>query len=117
METTFEQGSLRAAIAPLRDGARARQQRDTLVDGEYFTHLLYFRPWVWKFQVVQKSHEHLLFKVVSANGKPPREELDEIAGRSRLAMGEDCRVDFEFCDELPALPSGKFRYTISEVAA
>ena len=94
-----------------------RRSDQTLVDGEYFTHLLYFRPWVWKFQVVQKSHAHLLFKVVSANGKPPPEELEEIAGRSRLAMGKDCHVDFEFCDELPVLPSGKFRYTISEVAA
>jgi phenylacetate-CoA ligase len=94
-----------------------RRSDQTLVDGEYFTHLLYFRPWVGKFQIVQKSHAHLLFKLVSANGKPPKEELDEIAGRSRLAMGKDCRVDFEFCDELPALPSGKFRYTISEVAA
>jgi len=94
-----------------------RRRDQTLVDGEYFTHLLYFRPWVWKFQVVQKSHAHLLFKVVSTNGKPPKGELDEIAGRSRLAMGDDCRVDFEFCDELRALPSGKFRYTISEVAA
>ena len=64
-----------------------------------------------------ESHAHLLFKVVSVNGKPPTEELEEIAGRSRLAMGKDCHVDFEFCEELPALPSGKFRYTISEVAA
>jgi phenylacetate-CoA ligase len=94
-----------------------RRSDRTLVDGEYFTHLLYFRPWVRKFQVVQKSHTHLLFKVVSANGPPPKQELDDIAGRSRLAMGNDCRVDFEFCDELPALPSGKFRYTISELAA
>jgi phenylacetate-CoA ligase len=94
-----------------------RRSDRTLVDGEYFTHLLYFRSWVRRFQVVQKSHAHLLFKVVSTNGKPCKEELDEIAGRSRLAMGNDCRVDFEFCDELPALPSGKFRYTISEVAA
>jgi phenylacetate-CoA ligase len=94
-----------------------RRSDQTLVDGEYFTHLLYFRPWVWKFQVVQKSHAHLLFKVVSTNGRPSKQELDDIAGRSRLAMGNDCRVDFEFCDELRALPSGKFRYTISEVAA
>jgi phenylacetate-CoA ligase len=94
-----------------------RRSDQTLVDGEYFTHLLYYRPWVSKFQVVQKSHAHLLFKVVSVNGKPPSEELEDIAGRSRLAMGKDCHVDFEFCDELPALPSGKFRYTISEVAA
>jgi phenylacetate-CoA ligase len=94
-----------------------RRRDRTLVDGEYFTHLLYFRPWVRQFQVVQKSHAHLLFKVVSMNGKPSEDELDEIANRSQLAMGKDCRVEFEFCEELPALPSGKFRYTISEIAA
>jgi phenylacetate-CoA ligase len=38
-----------------------RRNDETLVDGEYFTHLLYFRPWVWKFQVVQKSYTHILF--------------------------------------------------------
>jgi phenylacetate-CoA ligase len=92
-----------------------RRRDRTLVDGEYFTHLLYFRPWVWKFQVVQKSYNNILFRLVSTNGKPPGEELDEIAARSRLAMGEDCKIEFEFCDELPPLRSGKFRYTISEV--
>jgi len=92
-----------------------RRSDQTLVDGEYFTHLLYFRPWVWKFQLVQKSFNHILFRLVSTNGKPAREELDEIAARARLAMGDDCNVEFEFCDELPPLRSGKFRYTISEV--
>lgn len=94
-----------------------RRSDQTLVDGEYFTHLLYFRPWVWKFQVVQKSYTEILFRVVSTNGKPSKDELHEIASRSRLAMGDNCNVDFEFCDDLPPLRSGKFRYTISEVAA
>ena len=94
-----------------------RTRNQTLIDGEYFTHLLYFKPWVLKFQVVQKDYEHLLFKVVSANGKPAKLELDEVAERSRLAMGSACRVDFEFVEDLPVTPSGKFRYTISEVTA
>ena len=94
-----------------------RTRDETLVDGEYFTHLLYFRGWVREFQVVQKSREHVVFKIVNANGKPPRHELDEIAARSRVVMGQDCKVDFEFVRELPCLPSGKFRYTISEVNA
>ena len=94
-----------------------RRSDQTLVDGEYFTHLLYFRPWIWKFQVVQKTYDSILFKLVSTNGKPPREELEEIAARSRLAMGDDCKVEFELCDELPPLRSGKFRYTMSEVCA
>src|SRR2546422_765159 len=52
------------------DVFRTRDQ--TLVDGEYFTHLLYFRSWVWKFQVVQKTHAHIVFKVAGANGEPAR---------------------------------------------
>jgi phenylacetate-coenzyme A ligase PaaK-like adenylate-forming protein len=94
-----------------------RTSDQTLIDGEYFTHLLYFRPWVWKFQVVQKAHAHVLFKVVRVNGEPPRSELEEIAAKARLAMGTDCRIDFEFVEELSPHPSGKYRYTISEVPA
>jgi phenylacetate-coenzyme A ligase PaaK-like adenylate-forming protein len=94
-----------------------RRSDQTLVDGEYFTHLLYFRPWVWKFQVVQRSYTDILFRVVSTNGRPPKDELQEIVSRSRLAMGNNCNVEFEFCEDLPPLRSGKFRYTISEVCA
>jgi phenylacetate-CoA ligase len=94
---------------------RTRDQK--VVDGEYFTHLLYLRPWVAKFQVVQKAHEHIVFKVVRANGAPAQAELDEIAAKSRLVMGTDCRIEFEFPDELPPHPAGKYRYTISEVSA
>jgi phenylacetate-CoA ligase len=94
-----------------------RRSDQTLVDGEYFTHLMYFRPWVWKFQVVQKSHTELLFKIVLAGRKPSKAELEEIASRSCRAMGDDCKVDFEFPEDIPPLASGKFRYTISEVAA
>ena len=94
-----------------------RTRDETRVDGEYFTHLLYFRPWVRKFQVVQKAREHVLFKCVRANGGPARSELEDIAAKARLVMGADCRVDFEFPGDLPPHPSGKYRYTISEVSA
>ena len=68
------------------DAFRTRDRR--LVDGEYFTHLLYFRPWVSKFQVIQKAHEHILFKIVKANGGPTKVELDDIATKSRLVMSK-----------------------------
>jgi phenylacetate-CoA ligase len=94
-----------------------RTRNGTLVDGEYFTHLLYFRPWVRKFQVVQKNRNHVLFKILKPAQPPPKTELSEIGERTRLAMGQDCSVDFEFVEELPPHPSGKYRYTISEVTA
>jgi phenylacetate-CoA ligase len=97
------------------DVFRTREQK--LVDGEYFTHLLYFRTWVGKFQVVQKAHAHILFKIVKANGGPTKAELEDIAARSRLVMGHDCRIEFEFPGDLPPHAAGKYRYTISEVSA
>jgi len=93
-----------------------RTSNQTLIDGEYFTHLLYFRPWVRQFQVIQKEHEHVVFKFVASNGPPPVTELNDITARSRVVMGAACKIDFEFVPSLPPSPSGKFRYTISEVA-
>jgi phenylacetate-CoA ligase len=97
------------------DVFRTRDQM--LIDGEYFTHLLYFRPWVRKFQVVQKAYGHIVFKVVRSNGEPAKSELEDIAAKARLVMGLGCRVDFEFANDLPPHSSGKYRYTISEVSA
>jgi phenylacetate-CoA ligase len=94
-----------------------RTRMETMVDAQYFIHLLYFRPWVWKFQVVQRSYEQVLFKVVGPHPRPQGCELADIAAKARLAMGPDCQVDFEFLPDLPPHPSGKFRYTISEVRA
>jgi phenylacetate-CoA ligase len=92
-----------------------RKRDSTLVDGEYFTHLLYFRPWVCKFQVIQRDYEDILFKVVRSDGDFPKTDLDEIAAKARVVMGPNCRVNFEFPAQLPPHPSGKYRYTISEV--
>jgi len=72
---------------------------------------------VWKFQVVQKAPEHVQFRIIKTGADPRPSELAEITAKSRLVMGPDCRVEFEFPAELPPLASGKYRYTISEVMA
>jgi phenylacetate-CoA ligase len=86
-----------------------------LVDGEYFTHLMYFRPWVNKFQVVQKSPNLIQFKVVKTGAGAKPDELDEITDKVKVLMGADCNVAFDFVDDIPPTASGKYRYTISEV--
>jgi phenylacetate-CoA ligase len=87
----------------------------TLVDGEYFTHLLYFQPWVWKFQVVQRSHASVLFRIQRSGERYDPEELAEIRRKTQVVMGEECLVDFEFVDDIESSSSGKYRYTMSEV--
>ncbi len=87
----------------------------TLIDGEYFTHLLYFRDWVKKFQVIQEDYQSVVYKIVrtSVDGKP--EECTEIIQKTRKLMGESCKVRFDFIDDIPPGNSGKYRYTISKV--
>lgn len=92
----------------LRDG--------TLIDGEYFTHLMYFRDWVRKFQVVQKEYDNVVFRVeLNQPFEPTKTELMEIATGTRAVMGASCHVNFEFPEEIPPACSGKFRFTMSEM--
>lgn len=80
-----------------------------IVDGEYFTHLFYFKP-VKKFQVIQKSLDKMVIKVVLEGEL----DKDEIEFACRKVMG-DIEIEWEELDEIPPTSSGKFRFTISEV--
>jgi phenylacetate-CoA ligase len=86
-----------------------------LIDGEYFTHLLYFKDWIRKFQVIQKSYSLIVFRIVLSDTNFEKCELGVIAEKAKLVIGNDCEIDFEFVDEIPASGSGKFRYTICEI--
>lgn len=87
----------------------------TIVDGEYLTHLMYFREWLREFQVVQKREDWIVFRFVLEGTEVPPDDWEEICSGVRKLFGADCRIDLEILDEIPALPSGKYRYTISEV--
>ena len=86
----------------------------TVIDGEYFTHLLYFRDWVSRFQVIQRDHESILVRIVPCADRPVDAER-EIVNGVLAVMGSHCRVEFEYCDQIEVSASGKYRYTISEV--
>ena len=86
----------------------------THVDGAYFFPMLWLRDWVRKFQIVQADYERVVFRV-ALQGAYRTDELEEIVCQTRLVMGEECQVDFEFVDEIAPSPSGKFRFMISEV--
>jgi len=98
-----------------RTGDVFRTQDGTLIDGEYFTHMLYFRTWVGKFQVIQKSYSSILFKIKLTEQRYVKEELDDITDKTRAVMGKACQVDFEFVADIPNISSGKYRYTMSGV--
>ncbi len=84
------------------------------VDGGWFTQLMFFKDFVERFQVVQREPGAVVFRLVTLRD-PSRAELDEIVAGARAAMGQGCKVTFEVVDEIPPSPSGKYRYTISEL--
>jgi phenylacetate-CoA ligase len=87
----------------------------TLVHASFFTVLLFFKDWISNFQVIQKSPSNILFKIVRSEAKYREDDLKEIIMKTKLAMGADCEVEFEFVDAIEPSVSGKHRYVISDV--
>lgn len=85
------------------------------VHGGYLVGLLYHANWVAQIQVVQKALDHVVYRLVKANDAYTQHDLDEIKHNAQMALGSDCRIEFEFVDEIPLTSSGKLRYLISEV--
>jgi len=71
-------------------------------------------PSIKQFQVIQKSLDLILVRLVRA-GEIPQTVLDTLTQTIHTAFGEDIEVRFEFPDEIPVQPSGKHRYAISEL--
>ena len=92
-----------------RDGA--------FVEPGYFESMLYFRDWVRRFQVVQKSYNCVVFRIAKSGSEYESTELDEISARTKLVMGTDCEVTYEFVDEISASASGKYRTAVCEIEA
>jgi phenylacetate-CoA ligase len=86
-----------------------------LVHPGYFGSLLYWRDWIAKYQVIQKSHSHVVFRIVRSGSYHQQGELNEITKKTKAVMGNDCEVSFEFVDDIVPSPSGKYRHIISEV--
>ena len=86
----------------------------TLVHGEYFTHLFYFRDWVQEFQVLQTDMEAISV-YFAAHRPPPKEDIADITEKIRFVMGDGCRINWEQVEHVPRTPQGKLLFTRSLV--
>ncbi|ODS35023.1 hypothetical protein BEH94_03715 [Candidatus Altiarchaeales archaeon WOR_SM1_SCG] len=89
-------------------------KKGTAIYGSYFRHALFGIEWVKKYQIVQKDYNYILYRVVKF-GDVKKIELEKISKFVKKIMGDDCKVEFEFVDEIEPLKSGKYLYTMSEV--
>ncbi len=95
-----------------------RNKDGHLIDGEYFTHLIYFKDYIKKFQFIQEKEDNIIVKLVLDNKESfvkNKEDFDEITDKIKLVMGKDTKVEYNLVDEILPTKSGKYRYTISNV--
>lgn len=88
-----------------------------VVPAEYFIHVLGVvsnRGAVRKFQVRQRAVDDVLVLVVVTDTYTAA-DTEEIKRMVRRGMEADCTVTVQRVDAIPPLPSGKYRYTISDV--
>ena len=91
--------------------------KNELVDGEYFTHLFYFKNYIKRFQLIQKSRDLLILNILlntNNDAKLFKKDFPRIRKNIRLVMGKNCKVEYSIVKEIKASKSGKFRYTIRE---
>ena len=86
----------------------------TAIYGAYFRHALFGVEGVKKYQIVQKDYDFILYRIVKS-GDIRENDLKKITDFVKRIMGDDCKVEFEFVDEIELSKSGKYLYTISEV--
>lgn len=90
------------------------QRGGTKIAGAYFNKLLYHVAGVKKFQIIQEDYEVIRFKIVR-QGKILREEelkIEKLAGK---IMGKKCQIIWDFVDDIPVSPSGKYRFTMTKL--
>ena len=88
----------------------------SLVHSHFIVQALFFRDWIKKFQAIQDELDHILIRVELRGGqKAPKEDTDDIINKTKMLMGESCRVDFDFVETISRTASGKYLYTICEV--
>jgi phenylacetate-CoA ligase len=84
----------------------------TIIHGEYFTHLFYLKDWIKTFRVIQEDYDKIRILAVP-QGKINEIEKKDIENKIKLVMGKDCKIYWEFLEEISKPKSGKHLYTQS----
>ncbi len=90
-----------------------------LVNGEYFTHLMFNKPWIRKFQWIQHTKKSVELKCVVntdglSGGQSPAFQA-ELEQKTREILGPEITLKLNIVEKIKPSPSGKHHYTISKV--
>jgi len=89
----------------------------SIVIGYFFVHLLGVlqnKGFINKFQIIQEDFNRIKIRAV-LNDHLPESEKNEIEQKIRVTMGMDCKIEWDFVDDIPKTSGGKYLYTQSFV--
>jgi phenylacetate-CoA ligase len=101
-----------------REMSMFKTKEGKLVPGEFFIHfvgVVFNKGYISKYQVIQKDFDEILIRVVISNRKMFNNYRAKIESSILNVMGEDCKIEWEFVEEIKPSKSGKYLYTISEI--
>jgi len=88
-----------------------------LVSGVFLaTYMVAQRPTLGQVQIVQERAGAVSYRIRPGKAFRPEEDLPYLERTSREHLGDTVRVSWEFVDDLPREPSGKFIFSRSSVA-
>jgi phenylacetate-CoA ligase len=98
-----------------------RTRSGSIVLGEFFIYLfeVIMKGGAFaKVQVVQRDYDLVEVRAVLLPGQELSEGVkEEVRYRTKVAMGEDCRVKFTVMEDIPVSASGKYSYTLCQIPA
>ena len=92
-------------------------ENGTTVPAEFFIHLIGVvcnNGFIKKFQVIQEDYDKIKILIVPG-GNMGKNEKRNIGDKIKIVMGNDCKIVWDFVDEIPKTKSGKYLYTKSMV--
>ena len=86
-----------------------------LLHGEFFSHLFYKVDEITQYRIIQKSRKSLLIQIVPAHNFQETKVFSYLREAIRQHGDPEFEIYFELHTQLSTSPSGKYRFTVSEV--
>lgn len=91
-----------------------KKKDGTLIHSHFIVQRLFFKEWIKRFQIIQDNFEHITIKI-EKRGKVNKKDMEEIIKETKILVGEEFDIEFEFVDKILPSKSGKYLYTIRKV--
>jgi len=99
---------------------RFKTRNGSVIDGRALGRLIWRNNFVRRYQIIQRTYDHVLFNVVplaNTSIEDPKMValINQIKFEAKAIMGPNTKIDFNWVDNIPPTASGKYKYLISEI--